>query len=387
MLRAALVCLIVYVSSVVLAQSHHPRIESGQGSPVQVVYVIDGTTLTTYDVDFQTLDANQVSSLTLEQSNYPWLVSSPNGRFLYSITYTGQIFVYMTDATGAPQSPPGSKDQRQPVFFSLQVDPRHNFLYMVDAADHPPDKRTYTIRRYLVDPGSGKISQPEVEAKYILPNDTEECDVSLHGFNGKGAKLYDVVNCLSIEGLSATYYERTLNPQTGALGPDVQIYSWSNDSGGSEGVQFVKNLMFDFVPPDDGDQDGSIVYIYPLVPNTHTPIVQCTASMLAACGNGGGVAHPSGKYLFADISYGTNQPDGVQIEKVELGAGKIVETANYIPYRFGQFNPDGTIVYAIGNGSPGIEIYGFDVSTGEVRAGGVIDVPNQFDSWFTAERR
>lgn len=387
MLRAALVCLIVYVSSVVLAQSHHPRIESGPGSPVQVVYVIDGSTLTTYDVDPQTLDANQVSSLTLEQSNYPWLVSSPNGRFLYSITYTGQIFVYTTDATGAPQSPPVQKINDNRFFFSLQVDPRHNFLYMVDAADHPPDKRTYTIRRYLVDPGSGKISQPEVEAKYILPNDTEECDVSLHGFNGKGAKLYDVVNCLSIEGLSATYYERTLNPQTGALGPDVQIYSWSNDSGGSEGVQFVKNLMFDFVPPDDGDQDGSIVYIYPLVPNTHTPIVQCTASMLAACGNGGGVAHPSGKYLFADISYGTNQPDGVQIEKVELGAGKIVETANYIPYRFGQFNPDGTIVYAIGNGSPGIEIYGFDVSTGEVRAGGVIDVPNQFDSWFTAERR
>jgi hypothetical protein len=107
----------------------------------------------------------------------------------------------------------------------------------------------------------------------------------------------------------------------------------------------VGDLMFDFVNPNNyrqGINSVNSVNIYPRKPNTTKPLLQCTASMLQACGYAGGFAHPSGKYIFMEISQ-----DTTQIDKVELGAKKIVDTSHYIPYRFfGVFSPDGTIAYA-----------------------------------------
>jgi hypothetical protein len=79
----------------------------------------------------------------------------------------------------------------------------------------------------------------------------------------------------------------------------------------------------------------------------------------------------------------------VQIDKVELSQKKIVDTGNYIPYQFGQFSPDGTLVYGIYNSSPGyyIEIFGFNVSTSAVMTNGyVISVSSAADSYFVAQR-
>ena len=140
--------------------------------------------------------------------------------------------------------------------------------------------------------------------------------------------------------------------------------------------------MFNFVVPDDWQQGVNSVNVYPLVPNTNRPLVQCTATMLEACGYGGAMrVHPSGEYVFMDI--------GVeQVEKVDLNSKTITDTSYYIPYPFGAFSPDGSLVYAVNDSGSGfyIEIYGFNVSTGAVTPGQYIYVPQQIDSWLAAQR-
>jgi hypothetical protein len=72
-----------------------------------------------------------------------------------------------------------------------------------------------------------------------------------------------------------------------------------------------------------------------------------------------------------------------------LNQKKIVDTGNYIPYQFGQFSPDGTLVYGIYNSNPGyyIEIFAFNTATSAVTTNGYfIGVPSGLDSYFVAER-
>jgi hypothetical protein len=77
-----------------------------------------------------------------------------------------------------------------------------------------------------------------------------------------------------------------------------------------------------------------------------------------------------------------------EVEKADLNSKTITDTSYYIPYPFGAFSPDGSLVYAVNLSSSGfyIEIYGFNVSTGAVTPGQYIYVPQQTDNWLPAER-
>jgi hypothetical protein len=272
-----------------------------------------------YNVDSQTLNATPVGTpLTVPNaSTLRTLIPAPHGHFLYLVGYDASsnehLWVYATDDHGAPKAP---ATQRISLtgFYGLQVDPHAYFAYIVSAY---PIGQTYNstfyIRRYRIDPVTGALNSSEAEAKYVLPNGAEgttECYVQLYGFNPSASELYDAVGCIGHDGETITYNQRILNSQTGALGPDVQIYSWTNGNEGYEGVQFVGNLMFDFVTPNGFQQGVKSVNIHPLLPHTSQPLMQCTASMLEACGYAGGVAHPSGKYIFMGIT-----SDTVQIER------------------------------------------------------------------------
>jgi len=358
---------------------------------VQVVYAVDGSTLTTYNVDSQTFQPTQVSTLTLAQSVYPGLTTSANGRFLYYSAYQNfsqqgkRLYVYDTDASGVPGSSPVQVLNANGLYGML-VHPAGNFLYAVHAGVAGPQYTPYTIVRYAVDPSTGKISQPIMEARYQLPsgaNGSEYCGLSILGFNAAGNTIYDEVGCSYHGGSSATYNERTVNLQTGVLGPDVQVYSWNNATQGVEFVYFVKNWMFDFGMPNNYEQGVNFVNIYQVQPNVSTPQVNCTASMLQACGYDLGLPHPSGKYVFM-----FNAQGATEVDKVELSQKKIVGPTSSTPYEVQQFSPDGTIAYAANdvNGALDIEIYGFNVSSGVLTAGGMISVPSDLDSWFTAQR-
>lgn len=358
---------------------------------LQVVYVIQGNTILTYNVDPQTLYPTQVGSLTLNNTGvaYYGLYSSPNDHFIYLIAYntnlSKHLSVYRTDASGAPQAP-STQGMSFNNFYGMEFDPRANFAYAVFGSPTGLYNTEYHIRRYLVNPTNGNLTSAVSEAKYVLPGNPsgEYCDLATAGFNPAATTLYYEVLCSSHDGISGTYYERSVNTTTGALGPDVQIYSWNNGTQGFESIQFVANHMFDFVMTNNYQPSPNSVNVYPIVPNTKTRLIHCTGAMLEACGSATGVAHPSGNYAFMAIS-----GDTIQIDRVELAAHKIVDTGNYIPYQFAKFSPDGSLVYGNLNLSGGdfyIEIYGFNVATSGVTPGGAIYVPSGLDPWIVAER-
>jgi hypothetical protein len=386
MSRFLSLCLVLCVSSFVLASS------------VEVVYVAQGTSIVTYNVDPQTLNYTQVGTLSIKgASTFGSVVPSPNDHFIYVMaadaTQTTHLYVYATDAKGAPQSRPTQTIVAKSLK-SLQLDRNGKFLYAVYATPTASGSPTvYSIRRFVVNPTNGAVSQPLTQAKYTLFSYAGyTCSVSITGFNSNATELYDNVYCITHEGPYATYYERTVNSTTGALGPDVQIYTWGSDGNGSfEAAQFVGDRMFDFVYPDYPPQ---IVNIYPAVPNTSMPEVQCTASMLAACGAlNGVVVHPSGQYLFI----GNSNSSATEIEKIDYSQKKIVDTGNQVLYTLGTFgppfSPDGSLVFGLNYTGPGyyLQVSGFNVSTAQVTSGATIWVPssgpnNLENAYFTATR-
>lgn len=391
MLRAVVLGVTLCFSCFAPAQKTQSNSDVRPASAVEVVYVIDGSTLTTYNVDPQTLQATQMGTLTLQQSVYPGLATSPDGHFLYYTAYANysqqgeRLWVYTTDASGAPQSPPVQQLNASGLLEVL-VNPARTYLYAVYAGKAGTQYTPYTIQRYAIDPATGAISQREPVAKYELSSGTgggEYCGLGVMGFSASGNKMYDEVVCSYHGGASATYNERDVNLQTGALGADIEVYSWNNDSGGGEFVQFANNLLFDFVIPNNYEQGVNVVNVYPVQPNVSTPLIQCTTSMLAACGYGPDIAHPSGKYVFL-----LDSQSNTEIGKVDTSNQQIVATSSTIPYEVQQFSPDGTIAFAANdvNGALEIEIYGFNVGTGSVTAGGMISVASDLDSWFTAQR-
>jgi hypothetical protein len=391
MCRPFICCMLLCLGTLASAQNDASAAAQTSSTPVQVVYLVSGTTISTYNVDPQTLKPAQVGSLTVRDAvnnpdSYPWLIAAPNDHFIYFVGYASKtqqrLWVFATDTNGAPQLPV-VQEVNVTSFNGMQIDPQSNFVYAVSEGAAPYGSYTspWHVDRYVMDPASGKLSQAQVAATYELDNGAEGttfCYLSLLGFDSKGTHLYNEVSC-SAHGEDGTYNESTVDLTTGALGSDVEVYSWQNgNSGGGEFVQFVGGLLFDFVTPFDYAQGYNSVNIYRVVPSTSTPLLTCTAQMLEACAYGGGIAHPSGKYIFSTLAANLTQ-----INKVEMAQGKIIDTFNSVPYWVTQFSPDGTLVY--GYSGSQILVYGFNVDTAAVTPGGSISATSA--AFFTAERQ
>lgn len=387
-------CLLFCFSAFSFAQNSSQIVASSAPStPVQVVYVVDGSTLTTYNVDPQTLQATTVGTLTLPQSTYPGVVTSPNGRFLYYSAYLNysqqdhEIYVYDTNASGVPGQNP-VQQLKAAHLSELVVNPSGKFLYRISVGPTSQQFTTpYAVVRNSINPQNGKLSAPITEATYTLDSNVSgnDCYLSVLGFNAAGTTMYDGIFCSGPHGSgSTTYNQRTVDLQTGALGPDQQDYSYSYYAGSENAsVHFAGNLMFAFVSYSNQGPNANLVDVYQL-PNVSTPQIDCTTSMLAVCGDFiFGLAHPSGKYVFL-----TDPTSVTDIGAVNLSTQQITQTGS-IPYEIQQFSPDGTIAYAVNDvkGALDVEIYGFNVGTGAVTQGGTISVPSDLDSWFQAERK
>jgi hypothetical protein len=384
---------VIFVSSFGLAQiSNYAQSRgSAPSSAVQVVYVIDGSTLTTYNVDPQTLQAAKVGTITLSESIYPGLITSPNGRFLYYSAYQNsseddhELYVYDTYASGLPANTPIQKMSAKPLAGML-AHPSGKFLYMALVGTSNGLTVPYAVVRNLIDENNGKLSQPVTEATYQLDSESSgnDCYLSILGFNPAGTAMYDAILCNGPHGSgSATYNQRSVDLQTGALGPDQLVYSFSYYAGSSNArVQFEQNLLFAFIGNYNQGPNADLVDIYQM-PNVSTPVINCTKSMWAVCGNFGyALAHPSGEYVFLMDSANTTD-----IGELNLTTQQIVQTSS-IPYEVQQFSTDGTIAYGVNdvNGALDIEIYGFSAASGQVTQGGTISVPSDLDSWFAAQR-
>ena len=373
-------CLLLCVSSFAFTQTSNQTQNSGSSgsSVVQVVDVINGSALTTYNVDPETFEATEIGAITINQSNSPTLITSPTGRFLYYFADQGYLetantlYVYDTNASGLPGTT-AVQSMGASRLAAWAMHPSGKFLYTAEQGNvNSQFILSYAVVRRLINEKDGTLSHPVTAATYEVDAypSGNDCNLLILGFNPSGTTMYDAVSCNAPHGTSSeTYYASPVNLQTGAVGPQQQIYTWNYYAGsGYETVQFANNLMFDFgtteFPPT------SWVDIYRVAPNVTTPLVNCTSSMWAICGDYEleplPLVHPSGKYVFLaqyDSSVTT------YIGKVNYTTDEITQTS-LIPYGVGQFSPDGTIVYA--NGSTDIEIYGFNLASGQVVQGGTI---------------
>jgi len=360
----------------------------------QIVYAAEGSTLVTWDVNPQTFQATQAGTTTLPQTVYPGMLTSPDGHFLYYTAYANysqqnyELYVYATNAAGVPQGAPV-----QQIEFSgmsnFVIDPTGQFAYAVLTGPAGSQTTPYSIIGYQRNSRTGQLGNPVTEATYNLSNSVGglTCELGLLGFSPHGDQLYDLVYCFAPTGSSAsyTYSARHVNPNNGSLAQDVEFYSWTNDNGGGELVQPVRNLFFDFVDPDPSIPEPTQVNVYPMQPHSSTPLIECTSSMQAACGSFiAPLAHPSGQYVFIyDSSYLTD------ILRVDVPNQQLTLTNSSIPYEVQQFSPDGSIAYAVYDdfeGELNIEIYGFNTSNAALTPGGTITLPTDSYPWYAAER-
>ncbi len=385
-------CLLLCLSSFAFTQTLNRGSEAAPAPapPVEVFYVVDGSTLTTYNIDSQTFEPSAVGTTTMPLSKYPRLVTSPNGQFLYYLTdfdfsNTDQmLYVYDTDAMGVPANTP-VQAMNAGQLAGLVANPGGTFLYSVAVGSVGQQlTRQYAIVRNTIDPTTGKLTQPVTEATYQLDSDASgnDCSLSALGFNPAGTIMYDGIFCGGPHASgSSTYNQRTVDLQTGALGPDQQVYGFSYYAGsGYANVQFENNFMFAFVSYDNQGPNADVVDVFQL-PNVTTPVVNCTASMLAVCGDFGyPLAHPSGEDVFLQVSNNLTE-----IGQVNLETQQSVEV-NSLPYGVYMFSPDGKIAYGQASGPHEIYISGFNPANGEVKLGGTIHLPHVLDYWVAAER-
>jgi hypothetical protein len=348
-----------------------------------VLYAADGTNLYTYDIDPQTLQPSLMGTIPLPKPQVNGLAASSDGRFLYLMASDpypatdNRIYVYDTTGYGVPGMPLQSVAATNQS--SMFVDPTENFLYTVHMGTHNTQNLTlpWSLYRYEVNGTNGELTHGVNEATYLLPNQgTNSCSLSIAGMNAKGTEIYDYEFCGTHEGENGFYHERTVDPLTGALGAPQQIFAWFVDTDANpDSVQIIKGLLFAFAYPV-ADQPYNELQIYPVTTNKNVkPLVECTSTMLAACGSDTGVAHPSAKYVF----YTNPQDSTTEVEAVDLSSKQIVSTgttfATPMPNVL-KFSPDGSVVYSWQPTTSTISIFGFSALTAAITTGGSVTESN-----------
>jgi WD40 repeat protein len=370
----------------------------------QVLYVADASNLYTYNIDPQTFQPSLMGTIPLPKAQLNGLAASSDGSFLYMMASDpypatdNRIYVYDTTGYGVPGMPlqsvaatndPGSTLANPSTWgSSMLVDPTGNFLFTVHMGAYSTRDQTqrWSINRYEVNAVNGELTQPVNAATYVLPAQAglNDCSLSILGMNANGTQIYDYEFCGTREGSNGFYHERTVDPQTGALGAPEQIFAYSVDTFPlPDSVQVVKGLVFAFEYPVP-DQAYNELQIYPVTTNQNAkPRITCNSTMLAACGSDTGVAHPSAKYVF----YSDAQNNTTEVAAVDLSSKQIISTgttfstptANVL-----EFSPDGSVVYSW-DGST-VSIFGFNASTAAITTGESVTESNIY-AVLPAERR
>jgi hypothetical protein len=343
-------------------------------SPVQVVYIVNNGGMQVYDVNPQTGLPTYVANVTVEAVD-PTAIPSANDHFLYVLgTNPGsgaeQLWVYATTPAGVPLNPPIQQLDLTSFTYDFIIDPNGTLAYAAQSTTNSQDEIVAEILSWTIDPTTGLLSaSPTVEATYP-PNGpcggNSAVSFSLLGFNSAGSQLYDEWPCSSGAGDDAIYSTRSVNQQSGELGPDVQAFYTDVTSEETAYVNFTRNAIVDFTWIGYGPGNSELD-VYPL-PAGSTPTINCTAAMLPACGYGlSDTVDPSGNCIFIQLS-----SEITDITKIDLAAQKIVNTGYSVSGAVKAFSPGGTLVYTELPGSAvpyTILIYLFDPATGAVSTG------------------
>jgi DNA-binding beta-propeller fold protein YncE len=345
----------------------------------QVLYVTDATNLYAFDIHPQTFQPSLMGTIPLPKAQVNGLAASSNGRFLYVMASDpypatdNRIYVYDTTGYGVPGMPLQSVAATNVT--SMFVDPTNNFLYAVHMGTQDTANQTlpWLIYRYEVNSTNGLLTHRLNEATYLLPaQGTDDCSLTIAGMNASGTKIFDNEFCGTHGGESGFIHERTVDPQTGALGAPQQIFDWSVDTDGSpDSVQIVKSLLFAFSSPI-GDQPFNGLQVFPITTNPNAkPLINCTWQISSTCGADIGVAHPSAKFVF----FTNPQDNTTEVDAVDLSSKQIVPTGTVFSSPMPnllEFSPDGSVVYSWERATNTISIIGFDASTAAINTGGSV---------------
>ena len=370
---ATVCCFCFFLSATLSAQS--TKAKSTPSSSTEVVYLLANSTLLTYDVDRTTgFPTEEGQGITLDSVTNTVLLPAANDHFVYVTGYDSSLseylWVYATDATGVPLLPAVQALSLTDGSYStgnFVINPNGALAYAVEERINSTGEMLAKISEFTIDPSTGMLTKSPTAAATYKPNGpctpAAEANLNIVRFNSSGTILYDYWNCnYPFANNSATYFARTVNQSTGALGPDKQIFDWADGNEGADVVNITPNTMVYFSIPDNYSQGLNSVNVYSL---KGTFEFSCTASMLEACGYGiWNYVDPTGKFDFIQIS-----TDSVQITKIETGAKKIVDTGNYLQGSVQAFAPDDALIYTENpySSNPWLyPIYVFDSTTGSV---------------------
>ena len=331
----------------------------------QVLYVTENGAVSTYTVDKNTLTfTSQAQAVNLiPTGSLIQFVAARNDAFLYALWSDAankeHVSVFATGISGVPQTP-AVQTVDAPSLYQFNIHRSGRFAYMMQVSDLGIEY-TSTLRLFYIDPGDGTLHEDSKPQGSYGPYDV--LPASLYGFNADGSKIY-----LSRQNSQGPFYEqRSLNTQSGTVGPDVVLYQpvggWIN----SDMLVIATQVMV-----DEHRASGATGYIdvLPLVPRPRHHLFRCTAAMLPACETATNVQiDPSGQYLFL-----TDPPtQRVHVTRIRLKAKKVEDTGNSIPMTAETpgfaFSPDGTLVYAVLASDSSVHVYSFNPTSGQLVGG------------------
>jgi hypothetical protein len=339
----------------------------------QLLYVQHGQSLVTYSVNPVTAVAQKLGSLTLKSlpAYSIQVLHAPASPYVYVLGFTSKtnefIWVYATTSKGVPIPTPIQTLSVKPALTRFLIHPNGNFAYAL--YDWVTDFQSVgDVVLYTVNPKTGKLVNTKKPVANFPPSDAVAY-TNLYAINGKGTKLY-----IQQFGMGTGDYYSTINPKTGLLGKVTHFWGDSNGEGESDTSDFSDLLIaqafnIEFLG------NGINIYKNIIDPNVHTPLIACTDTMLAICGDAGDKVKfdPTGKYLFIT----SNAIHSVEVAAVHVTAKSLVATDS-IPGTPSTlvFSPNGRIVYAQEGNQ--VLIYVFDPATGLLGAKSSITIPSGF---------
>jgi hypothetical protein len=331
----------------------------------QVLYVIDNGAVSTYAVDKNALTFTSLGQPVniIPTGSLVQFVPAPNHDFLYVLWSDAgnqqHLSVYATNTSGIPRTP-AVQTLDALWLYQFNIHRSARFVYMMQVKDLGAEYVS-TVRLFYVNPADGKLQEdPELQGSYgpydVMP-------ASLYGFSTDGTEIY-----LSRQNSQGPFYEqRSLNSESGTVGPDVVLYQPPGGWINSDMLVIGAEVMV-----DEHRAPGGMGYIdvLPLVPRPRHHLFRCTAAMLPACKTATNVQiDPAGKYLFL-----TDPPtQRVHVARIHLDAKKVDDTGNFIPMTAETpgfaFSPDGTLVYAVLASDSSVHVYSFNPGSGKLTDG------------------
>lgn len=350
---------------------------SSHASSNQLLYVQAGPSLVTYSVNPSTAKATKLGSLHLSASDkYPiQIFHSPTSPYIYILGFASAtkqyIWVHATTAEGVPTVSPVQQLQVKPALTQFFIHPNGTFAYALYSWTNQNGEFVGDIVLFTISPKTGQLTNTTKAVANFPAN--YYWQTFLYGFDSAGSKFYTRAYVDFRDSNGNDFYFYAVNAKTGALSSGTLFWQ---DDGANQGSDF--SVIGESLIGEDFDfqqccsYGGISLYQNSLKAIGSKPLIACTSTMLAVCGDYSIMAfHPSGKYLFV-TDYTTNE---VSILYISLPLKKLESSGAFIPGSptTVAFSPDGLLVYAVENSE--ILVYVFNPHSGLLTASTSIAAP------------